>query len=310
MIYNKYIQNIIRISIFIIILFILFFKLRNEDFNNYLFLFSNFKFIFYSFLLLTFLSIVSILRWKIILEILSQKKIKIKSLIKPGYYSYLSDQINILGFFASRSVYTPDKISIKTSLLSAVIEKVLSFFTKGLFCIPGLLFIYLNIESFYLKNYLSQILIVSFFLFILFILIFTNKIKGYIKKFLNKYKIHSNLNKKQVFLLIIFSFLIQITILNLTFYIHMQLNSNLSYIVFYLLASVSFFASSMPISISQWGLREVSFFIVFSSFVEGNILIITSLIYGVTILIYFVICNCAIFSTDIIQNIFKKIKNN
>ena len=146
-----------------------------------------------------------------------------------------------------------------------------------------------------------------FFLFILFILIFTNKIKGFIKKFLNKYKIHSNLNKKQVFLLIIFSFLIQITILNLTFYIHMQLNSNLSYIVFYLLASVSFFASSMPISISQWGLREVSFFIVFSSFVEGNILIIT-LIYGVTILIYFVICNCAIFSTDIIVTF--KNKNN
>lgn len=307
---KKNIKNIIRISIFVIIIFILFIRLRDENLKQYFTIFFNFNFILISFIALSLLSITSILRWKIILEIISDKNILLKSLFKPGYYSYLSDQINIIGFFASRSVYIPKNINLSTSLLSSLIEKISSFCTKGIFCVPGLIFIYLNIESFFIKNYLNLILLIFIFLIIFLFLIFFSKIINYLKIIMHKYNFSTNFNKKNIFLLIIYSVLIQIIIQNLMYYIHIQFDTSIPYSVFYLLASVSFFASSLPISISQWGLREVSFFIVFSSFIEGNILIITSLIYGATVLFYFIFCNIVILISDIIFKFFQKSKSN
>tara|TARA_B100000989_G_C19503790_1_gene455508 strand:- start:783 stop:1715 length:933 start_codon:yes stop_codon:yes gene_type:complete len=308
MLNNKFVKNIIRTSIFLIILIILFFRLRDENFKEYIILFLNYKFVFNTFLILSILSVISILRWKIILQTISNKNIFFRDLFKPAYYSYLSDQINVLGFFASRTVYIPKNINISTSIFSSLIEKISSFFTKAIFCIPGVLFIYLSIENFNIKTYLNILIILSFFCIIILIFIFFNRIASYLRNIYAKYNFYSNFTKSKVSLLILYSFLIQIVILNLTFYIHIHLNNNLSYTVFYLLASVSFFVSSMPISVSQWGLREVSFFIVFSSFVEGNELIITSLIYGFTVLFYFLFCNCTILISDLTLNLFQFIK--
>ena len=164
MLNNKFIKNTIRISIFLIILIILFFRLRDESFKEYIILFLNYKFVFNTFLILSTLSLISILRWKIILQTISNKNIIFRDLFKPAYYSYLSDQINVLGFFASRTVYIPKNINISTSIFSSLIEKIFSFLTRAIFCIPGLLFIYLNIENFNIKTYINILIVLSFYL--------------------------------------------------------------------------------------------------------------------------------------------------
>ena len=262
---NKQIQFLFKLSVFIIIIFIL-----TRDLNYYKILEKiNFSENFIFFFALVFVLIFSInflilIRWHILINKLNDTKISVYKLINPVIYGIFFGEFSFLGTFISRTfLLLPLKINIKNILISTFYEKVLSFLFLLIFIIPSILFLFFRDTQIYIG--LSLYLIYFIFITIIFCficLINYKVILNYVLEIntVNKFiKSGAILSVKDLKLPMLLTLLIQFTGYFCLLLIPAFFSFELNLFNYALLLPLLMFFSSIPITISDWGWREIIF---------------------------------------------------
>lgn len=264
---QKYI-NFIKtlISIFAIITLMLIFDLEQ--------IYSTFKSLdnlyFLSFIILPFLVLLYLYMRKIILI---YDFFNLKHLINSNQLLKIQSKINIYAeissvfMVATRFLYNQENnISYKKSIKIILIDKMHSFIARCILVMPSFYFFislfeinFISINYFYTIVFL--VLIIAFF-------IFKN----------TKFKYLINFKSFQIFS---YSLLIQIILLMNILLIFILLNPDKSFIGFMLLIPLIITIQEIPISITSFGYRELTFIYILQFInIDQNISFLISLLYG------------------------------
>jgi len=272
---NKSFHTIFKIITFVSVIYILTQKLSYEnviksfDFNSNIFLF-----LFLIFLTRSVSMIFSFLRWQNLLYSKNKNLVLFKDLIAPLLYSELTLQFGFLGQVFSRAVLTKKNIDLNLIVSSTVVEKIIS----------AILLIFLSFItlSFYLLIFglnnlvliFSYIIIGIFIVILIAVFFFIEKNSFKISEYVNRIiiiKYFSHYFKiSSIKLSFVYSLAIQILGLLTLFLTSLIFNLNFSFLQFVLLMPLALLVVNIPITLFQFGWRELVFIFVFNALLMTN----------------------------------------
>lgn len=262
---NKSIQFLFKLSIFIVIIYIL-----SRDLTYYKILekinFSeNFAFFFgIVFILIFLINFLILIRWHILINKLNDSKISIYKLINPVIYGIFLSEFSFIGAFISRTfLLLPLNVNIKNILISTFYEKILSFIFLFLFITPSLIFLFLRDTQIYvgLSLYLIYFSTIIIFFGILVLINYKSVLKYVLKinAINNLIKSKKILSIENLKLPIVITLLIQFINYLCLFLVPSFFSFELNMFNYALLLPLLIFFSSIPLTISDWGWREIIF---------------------------------------------------
>ena len=262
---NKSVQFLFKLTIFLVIIYIL-----SKDLSYYRILekinFSQdfliyFLFVFFLIFIINFLILI---RWHILINKINETKISVYKLINPVIYGIFLSEFSFIGAFISRTfLLLPLNVNIKIILVSTFYEKVLSFIFLFIFILPSLIFLFFRDTQIYVGLSLYLIYFLAIIPFIIVIILLNQKsITNYIlrisriKKLLQS-KLILSFDKLKIPILL--TLLIQLLNYLCLFLVPTFFNFELNMLNYSLLLPLLIFFSSIPITISDWGWREIIF---------------------------------------------------
>lgn len=262
---NKKVQFYIKLFFFLIILYLLY---NNIDFNFLLELIKIDNNFFYFFVIIILVRLIVIflmsLRWNLLINISNNTKFYLKNTLGSLLYSNLASEFFFFGILARSSLKITEGVNIKNIASSVLIEKILSTYFLLIISIIFFIIFLISYENDLIKyrNLLIMLSIFSIFFVTVFLFVYEKLLKfSLLKKlyFFLHYFFGNLLFAKRLKTPFIFSALIHIvTILQIIFIVFM-LNFDIDLYKFTLLLPITLLIAAIPVTISEWGWRELIF---------------------------------------------------
>ena len=265
---NKKIQNFIKILIFILIISYLYFNVDfTTIFRNLSFNLKTFYLILFVFGIRTIVTILIVMRWFFLINLTTDNNISYKIITGPTIYSILASELFFFGFLSRSIISLTHNIKFSNVISSTIVEKFFSAYFMGILALASFIITFYFTSIFFFINEFIIYLVILVLIFSLIFPLFLFTIKRF-KKFnflLNFYiiKIFSYYtNWKDLYKPFIASSLIQLFNFFGLLAMPYIIGINFQFIEYALLLPIIIFLAAIPVSVTEWGWRELIFIII------------------------------------------------